>query len=248
MLPAGLACHRRIPFGPLFSPSLHRNQSGRDGNILRPQRFEMQIDLLAVSTNIGYAPARRQQFLTEQQRRWDADRFDRRRAHAAAAGRRLHLLSGFAVGAIDRLRRAELPCESQAVVVEIDHDDLGRHPCNAQSTRTLSPNHALDEIVCGGRPARQLPSNLLARWRELFVNNACPDKPPFGGGDTGYPLTKQERTHGSGFTHSLQKQPARTRIWNDAEIDECRLKISRFRYQRQIAGQSETHAAPMAKP
>ena len=60
-----------------------------------------------------------------QERRGDADRLDRR-VDADAARQRLDPLGRLAVGAVDRLRRAETPRDLQAVVVEIDHDDFGR--------------------------------------------------------------------------------------------------------------------------
>ena len=63
--------------------------------------------------------------LTEQEGGGHANGLDRG-VDAAAAGQLLHRLGRISVRAVDRLRRAELPGKPQTVVVEIDHDDLGR--------------------------------------------------------------------------------------------------------------------------
>ena len=100
------------------------NEPGRDGDVARPEAFQMQIDLAPVHSNIGDDPAGRHEVLAEHESRWHTDRLDRG-IDSAPAGKRSDLFNRRPVAVVDRLRCAESTCDFQPVVVEIDHDDLG---------------------------------------------------------------------------------------------------------------------------
>ena len=85
----------------------------------------MQIDLDPVHADIGDGAARRDDVLAELEGRRNADRLDGG-VDAAVAGHLHDLLDGLAVVAVDGRGGAEALGDLKPVVVEIDHDDLGR--------------------------------------------------------------------------------------------------------------------------
>ena len=53
------------------------DQPRGDRNVTIPKTFEMQIDLGSMQADVADCPARRDQFLTQFERCWNADRLDR---------------------------------------------------------------------------------------------------------------------------------------------------------------------------
>ena len=101
------------------------DQSGGDGDVAVPETFQMQLHLGAMHADIGDVAARRDDLLAQFECRRNADRLDggidaplRRHFH--------HRFGRVAVGAVDGRGGAEAFCDFQAVVIQVDHDDLGR--------------------------------------------------------------------------------------------------------------------------
>ena len=87
--------------------------------------LQMEIDLLAVHADIGDDAARRDDLFAQLESGRNANRFDGG-IDAAAAGHLHDRLDGLAVRAVDGRGGAEALRHFKAIIVEIDHDDLGR--------------------------------------------------------------------------------------------------------------------------
>ena len=85
----------------------------------------MESHLLSVHADIGDGAARRDDFFAQLEGGRNAHRLDGG-VDAALAGHLHDRLHGLAVGAVDGRRGAEALRHFKAIVVEIDHDDLGR--------------------------------------------------------------------------------------------------------------------------
>src|SRR5262245_14664791 len=85
----------------------------------------MEIDLDAMDPGIGNDATGRNDVGAELESGGNADGLDGG-VDAAAAGQLVDALGGFAVGAVDGLRRTELARDGEPLVVQIDHDDPGR--------------------------------------------------------------------------------------------------------------------------
>jgi hypothetical protein len=101
------------------------DQPGGDGDILVPKLFQMQVDLLSVHTDIGNMPAGSDDLLAKFKSDRDANRLDRR-INAALAGHRHDRFCRLAITAVDGRGSAEPLGDLQAIVIQINHDDLGR--------------------------------------------------------------------------------------------------------------------------
>jgi hypothetical protein len=125
---------RDQPFGidpvRLHSLEQHRrgdgvNEPGRNRDVAIPQALQMQVRLDAMHTDIGDDAARRHNILAGNEARRHADRFDG--CIDAAAGGHLHdLLYRLAVLVVDDRRRAETGGQLQAVIIYVNHNNLGR--------------------------------------------------------------------------------------------------------------------------
>jgi hypothetical protein len=85
----------------------------------------MQIGLHAVHANAGDDPAGRDDVLANLKGRRNTNSLDRG-IDTLAAGDCPDLFGGFSVRAVDRLCRAEAPCDLNPIYIQIDHDDFGR--------------------------------------------------------------------------------------------------------------------------
>src|SRR5450631_2398600 len=145
------------------------DQTGGDGDVATPQRLEVQLHLCPMHPDIGDCAAWCDQLLAELEGGGKPDRLDD--CVSAAVTRQPHdLLLGLAAATIDNGRSAEaLPC-FQAVVVDIDQDELGRRielrseqgrksdwtrPDNGDNTARL--HLAVDDATfeCGGQNVAQ---------------------------------------------------------------------------------------------
>src|SRR5690348_280380 len=95
----------------------------------------MKVGLSSVNPDIGYDTDRRNDLLAELKRRWNADRFDGC-VDAASASELLHLPLLRDVLAVDDGNCNEAPGAIEAIVIEIDHDDLcGRIELSGEQRR-----------------------------------------------------------------------------------------------------------------
>src|SRR5450759_3224360 len=101
------------------------DQPRGDGNIAVPQLLQMEIDLRSMHSDIGDGAARRDNFLAQLEGGRNAHRLDGG-IDAALVGHFHDRLQGLAVGAVDRRRGTEALGHFKAIVIKIDHDDLGR--------------------------------------------------------------------------------------------------------------------------
>ena len=96
-----------------------------DRDVAVPQALEMEIHLGPMHADVRDDAARRNKLLAKLEGSGDADRFDRR-VDSAPTRHRHDLRDRFTVAAVDASCGAETLGHFKAIVVEIDHDDLGR--------------------------------------------------------------------------------------------------------------------------
>jgi hypothetical protein len=85
----------------------------------------IEVDLGSMDADIGDRPAGRDDFLAKLERRRNPHRLDGG-IDAASAGQFHDGLDGMAVAAVDRRGGAEALGDRQALIIQVDHDDLGR--------------------------------------------------------------------------------------------------------------------------
>ena len=103
---------RRLQLPRLHELEQHRDrrrvhEPRRNRDIAIPEFLEMQLHRLAVDADVRQAAARRENRLTDVERRGNADRLDRD-VHAGTVGQRHDLIDGGAVRAVDQRGRARI--------------------------------------------------------------------------------------------------------------------------------------------
>src|ERR1700733_9058080 len=101
------------------------DQSCGDGDVAIPQVLQMKIHLCSMHPDIGDGAARRDDSLAQFKSSRNADRLDSG-VDTAIFGHLQDRLQGLAIGTVDDCRCTEPLCHLKSVVVEIDHDDIGR--------------------------------------------------------------------------------------------------------------------------
>src|ERR1035437_5548488 len=100
------------------------DQPRRDADVSVPELLEMERNRLPVHADVGDVPAGPDELSAKLERGRNADRLDGG-VDAVFAGDLQYRLDGVAVTAVDDVRCAEARRNREALVVQIDHDDLG---------------------------------------------------------------------------------------------------------------------------